>query len=148
MARKWYGSVNNRLDENRMFCDKIEVGTGMTEYMWSDCHAFEVVEVDDQKHIKVRRLDHIIDGDVYENKWKLVSNENNPIHVMTKRGNYWYWTTIITADILNENTIESKLVLAHNNIDANVLRRKGKVVRYRRANVSFGVARYYYDYEF
>lgn len=28
---KLYGSLNNRLEENRMFCDTIEVGTGMID---------------------------------------------------------------------------------------------------------------------
>ena len=36
MSKKWYGSLNNRLEENRQFCEKIEVGTGVTEYMYSD----------------------------------------------------------------------------------------------------------------
>ena len=29
---KWYGSINNRLEEDKQFCPVIEVGTGMTEY--------------------------------------------------------------------------------------------------------------------
>ena len=40
------------------------------------------------------------------------------------------------------------VVLCHNDIDRDVLRDKGKVTRYHRWNVSFGVADYYYDYEF
>ena len=39
---KLCGSLNNRLEENRMFCDTIEVGTGMTEYLYSDRHAYEL----------------------------------------------------------------------------------------------------------
>ena len=150
MSRIWYGNLTNRLEENRMFCEKIEVGTGMTEYYYSDRHPYEVVEVADQKHIKVRKLDHKHIGDgCMDNNWQLISNENNAIKVLTKRGNYWYWTITVTRDILDSiNKIETQLFLCHNNIDIDKLKEKGKVTRYHKANVSFGVAEYYYDYEF
>ena len=150
MSRVWYGSLTNRLEENRMFCDEIKVGTGMTEYDYSDRHPYEVVEVKDQKHVKVRELDHKhIGNDYMDNNWELISNENNAIKMLTKRGVYWYWTVIVTKDILDSiDNIETQLYLCHNNIDIEKLKEKGKVTRYRRANVSFGVAEYYYDYEF
>ena len=150
MSRVLYGSLNNRLEENRMFCNKIKVGTGMTEYYYSDRHAYEVVEVKDQKHVKVRKLDHKpihIGG--FDNEWELISNENNPVKELTKRGNYWYWTVRVTKDILEKiDEIETVLFLCHNNIDVDKLKEKGSATRYHRANVSFGVAEYYYDYEF
>ena len=149
MSKVWYGSINNRIEENRMYCDKIEVGTGVTEYYWSDRHPYEVVEVMDQKHVKVRGLGHRathING--FSNEWELFSDENKPIKVLTKRGNYWYWTITVTKDILENDDIDIRLFLAQNNIDADKLKKKGKVSRYRRANVSFGVAEYYFDYEF
>lgn len=156
MSKVWYGSLNNRLEENRMFCETIEVGTGMTEYYYSDRHAYEVVEVKDQKHIKVREYDHKHIGDgCMDNNWELVSNENKPVREMTKRGNYWYWTVTVTDAILanleseDANTrINTMLFMAHNNIDAETLKAKKKVTRYRKANVSFGIADYHYDYEF
>ena len=153
---KWYGSLNNRLEENHQFCDEIKVGTGMTEYLWSDRHAYEVVEVKDQKHIFVREFDHVHVGGPFENNWDLVSNENNPVCEMAKRGKYWYFITRISADILDaiENCEDNsekyflQLVLVHNQVDPDDLRKKGKIIRYKRANVSFGKAEYYYDYEF
>lgn len=150
MSKKWYGNLSNRLEENKMFCDEIKVGTGMTEYYYSDRHAYEVVEVTDQKHIKVRELDHKhIGNGCMDNNWELISNENNSIRMLTKRGNYWYWTTVVTKDILdNIDKIETRLFLCHNNIEIEKLKEKGKITRYSRANVSFGVADYYYDYEF
>ena len=150
MSKVWYGNLTNRLEENKMFCEKIEVGTGMTEYYYSDRHPYEVVEVVDQKHIKVRELDHKHIGDgCMDNHWELISNENNAIKALTKRGNYWYWTTIVTKDILdNIDKIETQLFLCHNNIEVDKLKEKGKITRYRRANVSFGIADYYYDYSF
>lgn len=156
MSRVWYGNLTNRLEENRMFCDEIKVGTGMTEYSYSDRHAYEVVEVQDQKHVKVRELDHRhIGANCMDNNWELVSNENNVVKTLTKRGNYWYWTSVITDAILAnlesddaEQRVRTQLFMAYNNIDAETLKAKKKVTRYNRARVSFGIADYYYDYEF
>lgn len=156
MSRVWYGNLNNRLEENRMFCDEIKVGTGMTEYFYSDRHAYEVVEVKDQKHIKVREFDHKHIGDgCMDNNWELISNENNAVRTLTKRGKYWYWTTVITDAILinldsedAEVRLNAQLFMCHNNVDAETLKAKKKITRYNRANVSFGIADYYYDYEF
>lgn len=49
-----YGSLTNRLEEGRTY-GKIEVGTGVTEMCYSDRHAYEIVEVIDDKHIVIRR---------------------------------------------------------------------------------------------
>lgn len=155
MGRQWYGSLNNRIEENRMFCEEIKVGTGMTEYSWSDRHAYEVIAVKDQKHITVReyRAKHV--GDAYENKWELISDPNNPEMNLTKRGNYWYWTVTVTADDIRDieeqegdEKIRGLVWLCNLGIDKEVVLLKGKVTKYRRTNVSFGVADYYYDYEF
>jgi hypothetical protein len=150
MSKVWYGNLTNRLEENRMFCKEIEVGTGMTEYSYSDRHPYEVDEVKDQKHVKVRELDHKHVGDgCMDNNWELVSNEHNSVRMLTKRGTYWYWNIEATKDILDSiDKIETQLFLCHNNISVDQLRAKGKVTRYHRANVSFGIADYYYDYEF
>lgn len=61
---KLYGSVNNRFDENHIFLNEdgttpqIAVGMGVTEFLYSDAHAYEVVEVIDANpdtfHIKIR----------------------------------------------------------------------------------------------
>ena len=153
---KLYGSLNNRLEENRMFCDIIEVGTGMTEYSYTDRHAYEVIEVTDQKHITVREYDHKHKGDFeMSNNWELISNPNNPVRAMAKRGKYWYWMVEATDSLLDElanadaeQRLHIQLFMAHNNIDVDELKRKKVVRRYHRANVSFGIADYYYDYEF
>ena len=117
---KWYGSVTNRIEENRMFCDEIKVGTGVTEYDWSDRHPYEVTEVIDQKHVKVRMMDHKGIGEPYSNEWELISNPKHSEVLLNKRGNYWY-KVYVGSD--------------------------GKKT-YCRTNVSFGRAEYYYDYEF
>lgn len=120
---KWYGSINNRLEENRQFVPTIEVGTGMTEYLWSDRHPYEVVKVIDQKHVVVREMEHKLVGEPFSNKWELFSDPERPVEYITKRGQYWYWTTEYEEDGKKKRNLH-------------------------RANVSFGVAEYYYDYSF
>ena len=157
MARQWYGSLNNRVDENRMFCDEIKVGTGVTRYSWSDRHAYEVVAVKDQKHVSIREYDHKRPDDgkdySYSNDWVLVSNENNPITNLTKRGKYWYSTVSITPEeakeILDGDDMDAKLWACHCDFNLSEIVESGKAkTKYHRWNVSFGVADYYYDYEF
>jgi hypothetical protein len=157
MARTLYGSYQNRIMENHHFTDEIKVGTGMTKYSWTDREAYEVIEVKDQKHVTVRLMDHKHIGEAcMDNNWELISNENNPSYEMTKRGKYWYTTVVITSDILDEienctdadEKFRLQLFLAHNDIDPDKLRAKGKITKYYRENVSFGHADYYYDYEF
>lgn len=145
----WYGSLQNRLMENAQFDGIIEVGTGITEIMYSDRRPYEVIDVKDQKHITVRSLDHKMVGEAYSNNWELVSNDDNPTYELTKRGKYWYWTVEITADILDTiDDINTKLFLLHNDVDVDRLKEKGKVTKYHRANIVVGFADYYYDYEF
>lgn len=144
-----YGNVTNRLAENRMYCDEIEVGTGVTEYYWSDRHAYEVIEVHDQKHVTVREYDHVHVGDgQMDNNWELVSNPDNVTRQLEKRGRYWYWTTTITEEDIRDIDTETEIRLAVAGFDIQKIREKGKQTKRWRANVSFGVANYYYDYEF
>lgn len=155
MARKWYGSLNNRVDENRMFCDEIKVGTGMTKYSWSDRHAYEVIGVKDQKHVTVREYDHRKIGEqvLGNNHWELISNPENPTYDLCKRGKYWYVAVTITPqeakEILEGNDVDAKIWACHNDFNLPEIIESGKnKTRYHKWNVSFGVAEYYYDYEF
>ena len=68
---------------------------------------------------------------------------------------FWYWTTIITSDIVeeyNKGDAETRmyisLFLAQNGVSIDDFKTKKKITRYHRANVSFGIASYYFDYEF
>ena len=151
---KWYGSLNNRVDENRMFCETIEVGTGVTEYLWSDRHPYEVIAVKDQKHVTIRGLDHIKAGECYSNKWDLKPNPNNPSFDVVKRGKYWYKVSSCTVEeakkiLSSENNLDERLWACHNGFDLNDIVKQGKdKKKFHRMNISFGVAEYYYDYEF
>lgn len=153
--RKLYGSLHNRLAENNDYCEEIKVGTGMTEYFCSDRHAYEVVKVIDQRHVVVREYDHELDGECYTNKWKLISNPNNPKMLMVKRGNKWYQAVTIEKEdverLLQSEDTEDKLKLCHimmAGFDTERIQAKGQQTKYFKKNVSFGVADYYYDYSF
>lgn len=148
MSRIWYGSLNNRLEENRMFCKAIEVGMGVTEYFYSDREAYEVVEVKDQKHVSIRKYDHKLAGEPMSNDWELVSNENNSIINLVKRGNYWYRTQTATLEQVNSADEGVRFWVALNGFDVEKIKKNGKQTKYIKMNVSFGVADYYYDYSF
>ena len=124
---KWYGSINNRLEENKQFVPTIEVGQGVTEYSWSDRDAYEIVAVKDQKHITIRAYDHKLkEGtDWYEQNWVLISNPNNRTTDLTKRGKYWYE---VAHWFDKENNKQHKT--------------------YIRRNISIGCADYYRDPSF
>ena len=147
---RWYGSLTNRLEENKMYCDEIMVGTGVTEYDWSDRTPYEVIEVKDQKHVTVRGLDHRHVGDgCMDNNWELFSNPDMPIKDLVKIGDKWYWTrTIRSEELPEEIDPETRLGLAVGGWDLEKIRTKGKQTKRYRANVSFGTASYYYDYSF
>ena len=147
MSRVWYGNLTNRLEENKQFCEEIKVGTGVTEYFYSDRHAYEVVEVTDQKHIAIREYDHKAVGEPMSNTWELISNENKPIIKLTKRGNYWYKEKTATIDDLNSDDPNRRLWVCMN-FDCDKIKEKGKQTKYTKMNISIGVADYHFDYEF
>lgn len=149
MAKRWYGSFQNRLEEGIMFCDEITVGTGVTEYSYTDRQAYEVVEVKDQKHVTIRQLDHRHVGDgCMDNNWELVSNPANPLRALERRGDVWYWTSTVTADDIKDIDDYARLRLVLAGFDIDKIMAKGKQTKRYKANVSFGKADYHYDYEF
>ena len=120
MGKKWYGSITNRIDENKMYTPIIKVGTPVTEYLWSDREPYEVTKVISQKHIFMRRFDYKATGAPMSNTWELISNPNNPD--LELRFRYGHWYQVLKS--LTGKTVFSKM------------------------NVSFGIAEKYYDYEF
>lgn len=161
---KLYGSLNNRMEENKMYCEKIEVGTGMTKYSYSDRHAYEVVKVNDQTNVFVREYDHELAGEPMSNNWKLVSNENNPVIELKLKNGVWYQVIEYTRDLWLSNAKNMAKEETHKiDIYYNYCKamsgltdkekekiENGKTVKKLRkfGNVSFGVAEYYFDYEF
>lgn len=166
---KLYGNLFNRLEENNNYAGEIKVGTYVTEYMYSDRHAYEVVDVKDQNNISIRRLDAIRaddNGMSDDQHYKYEQNLNNPVIDLTKRNNVWYEMNEISKESLtrvaqrrlkedfSNGTFEMAygFVLAFSSLTDNQKQRieQGKTVKkyVKFGNLSFGVADEYYDYEF
>ena len=86
---RWYGSLQNRLEENMVGRPKPEVGMGVTEYFYSDRHAWEVVEVKDDRHITVRRMKYKC-LDYFAGEWECYPDENGRTAelFLTKKGQW------------------------------------------------------------
>ena len=147
---KWYGSLNNRIMEQGKDAEVITVGMGVTEFYWSDRHAYEVTEVRDQRHITIREYKAVHVGEAYENKWDLVSDETRPEIDLVKRGKNWYTYATVTKEDLEEidKDIDKQLWLCHWGFDRDTILKNGKQTKYHRRNIVIGYADYYYDYEF
>ena len=144
--KKWYGSLSNRLEEGKMYCEKIEVGTPMTQYFWSDSHAWEVIKVFNQEHIIVRQFRAIRIGERYSNNWKLISDETQPVMELKKRyGSWWMVLRWKKEDVDNPNCWRMP-----EDVKEKLLNGKDEVISYKKTSgkVSFGVANEYYDYSF
>ena len=150
MTKVLRGGFFNRMLENKEYSEEIKVGTRLTEFHYSDRDVYEVIEVQDQKHVVIRQMTAVAIGEPMSNTWELKSDENNPTFRLTKRGAYWYFTNTVTAEQYEErkDDVHFRLACAHLGITETGLKRKGKVTRYQRANVTFGMADYYYDYSF
>lgn len=145
---KWYGSINNRIMEQGKDAEEITVGMGVTEFYWSDRHAYEVTEVTDQKHIKIREYKAIHVGQAYENKWDLVSDETRPEIDLVKRGKYWYTYATVTREDLEDADMDFRVWMCNWGFDWDTIMKNGKQTKYHKKNIVIGYADYYYDYEF
>ena len=149
---KLYGSLQNRLEEGHQWVEEIKVGTGITEYQWSDRTPYEVVEVIDQKHIAVREMAHELDGEPMTNSWKLISDTDKPIRRLERRGDIWYWTYTFTVEDLKAidegEDINRKIGFVLAGWNREKILAKGKQTKREKANISIGKAEYYYDYSF
>jgi hypothetical protein len=91
MSKQWYGSLQNRLMERHTQVVP-EVGMGVTELLYSDREPYEIVEITDDRHIKVRSLDYkISEGkNYYDQVYDLFSNKENHIIALfkTKKGEW------------------------------------------------------------
>lgn len=150
---KLYGSLDNRLEENKMYCDKIEVGTGVTMYFYSDRKAYEVTKVFNQKNVMIRKYDVKNVGGPYSNEWELISNPKNKEIELMFRNNSWKRVVRIPMGLTNEMDLanycyEHGCTLTDKEL-AKVLAGHSltKYVKLS-APISFGVADYYYDYSF
>ena len=73
MSNVWYGSLDNRIMENAK-TPELAIGMGVTECLWSDRHAYEIIDIKDDRHITVRRMGHKC-KDYYAGDWEVWSDE-------------------------------------------------------------------------
>jgi len=166
---RWYGSINNRIDEGHYYngtYQNIKVGDFATEYLWSDRHAYEVVEVKDQKHVKIRRLDAKMITP-YSNEWTYTQNESNPVKELELQKKGWKSVKYVDLESWNNALIEARkditnpdenpekvrwlaqcyLRLNDENLEKVLSGKRVKTVS-EKISVSFGIADEYYDYSF
>ena len=126
---KFYGSVVNRMEENRDYTKgNIEVGTFATQYLWSDRHAYEVIEVINQSHLILRRLTAIRTDKNYQSEcqeYRFESNKNGATMEIKRRKNGG-WNLIRRYE--QDGKQHARAV--------------------EKVSISFGVADEYYDYSF
>lgn len=162
---KLYGSLQNRLMEGRDFTNgNIEVGTGVTEILYSDCHAYEVIAVKDQNHFTIRRMKVIATGESMSNTWKLESDETQPTYDIERINGVFYRVSYLTKEKVMEraeemlkedfvpntpieNAVDYVTMYLTDKQKERVL--NGKQVKLKsKMNLSIGVQQEYYDYEF
>jgi hypothetical protein len=98
---KWYGSLNNRIDEGKTY-GEIKIGTGVTEMCYSDRHPYEVVEIIDEKHLLIRECD-----------WKIISGSEQDGSAEYEYKVVPYKDTILTKELLDDN-YRMLMISAHN----------------------------------
>ena len=162
---KLYGSLQNRLTEGRDFTNgDIKVGTGVTEVLYSDRHAYEVTAVKDQNHFTIRRMKAIPTGEAMTNTWKLESDETQPTRNIERINGVFYEVNYLTKDKVMERAekalkedfvpgtpIEKAIGYVTMFLTEKQKERvlNGKQVRLKsKMNLVIGIQSEYYDYEF
>lgn len=167
---KLYGNLNNRLEENKKFCKEIKVGTHATMYYWSDRQAYEVVDVIDQQHIKLRKLKAIrTDNNGMSDcqDYRYESDPSQPIEELkVVRGKWNKVLTYAPVEVLKERAKQDFIPEART--DKNIMGMvrwycqdmtekqwerylKGESIVTNKkldCGISFGVADEYFDYSF
>ena len=162
---KLYGTLQNRLVEGRDFTDgDIKVGTGVTELLYSDRHAYEVTAVKDQNHFTIRRMKVIPTGEAMTNTWKLESDETQPTRNIERINGVFYEVSYLTKekvmeraeralkeDFVPNTPIEKAIGYVTMFLTAKQKERvlSGKQVKLKnKMNLAIGIQQEYYDYEF
>lgn len=162
---KLYGSLQNRLVEGRDFTNgNIKVGTGATEVLYSDRHAYEVIAVKDQNHFTIRRMKATATGEYMSNKWKLESDETQPTCNIERINGVFYEVNYLTKDKVMkraekalkevfvpgtpiEKAIDYVTMYLTKTQKERVL--NGKQVKLKsKMNITIGIQEEYYDYSF
>lgn len=176
MSRTWYGSVQNRIEEGHNFTGReIRPGDDGTIYMWSDRHPFWVEAVESQTRIKVREYYHCADhskpGGMGHQDWLLFKTwdewnaygakyfpqyhnagehrDEPEAQTWVFRYGKWMREQTYTAPVKFDER-ESLFCSPLTDREKKSLEKHGFYKRYYNLSgkVSFGVAEYYYDWEF
>ena len=155
-----YGSITNRLEENKIYGEEIKVGTGATQYLYSDREPWEVIEVISQDEFVLRELDskRVDKNGMSEcQDYEFFSNEKNrTVHLYAKKDRkghkHWYEVELINLEYLDGLDQWASANILFNLTET---RRKkvlaGKTVRIEKRSSygwSIGRADKYYDYSF
>ena len=155
---KLYGSLDNRIEENRNFLGRpeIKVGDDITQYHWSDRTCYYVTRVENQKHIFVKRYqvcaDHEKPGGMGHQDWlyfKTEKEEQAYINECVDKGLLPDYCKHPLEDIKESG--ESELVFRYGHwywVARYWYDKPLDKPQYTKANISFGVRDYYYDWEF
>lgn len=162
---KLYGSLQNRLVEGRDFTNGgIKVGTGVTEVLYSDRHAYEVIAVKDQNHFTIRRMKATPTGEYMSNTWKLESDETQPTYDIERINGVFYEVNYLTKEQVMkraekalkevfvpgtsiEKAIDYVTMYLTEKQKERVL--NGKQVKLKsKMNITIGIQEEYYDYSF
>ena len=146
---KWYGSVQNRIEEGKNYTNReLKAGDDITMYLWSDRRCYYITRVVDQKHIFVKPYEVVADRE----------KEGGMGHQ-----NWLYFKTIKECnDYLNKYGLGTKGEVYENAEQEWVFRYghwyiksdywydvKLEKPKYTRLQpISFGVRDYYHDWEF
>lgn len=161
---KLYGSLQNRLVEGRDFTNgNIKVGTGVTEVLYTDRHAYEVTAVKDQNRFTIRRM-KAISTESMSNTWKLESDETQPTYDIERINGVFYKVSYLTKeqvmkraeemlkkDFVPNTPIEKAIDFVTMYLTDKQKERvlNGKQVKLKsKMNLSIGIQQEYYDYEF
>lgn len=176
MAKKWYGSVHNRIEENKNYNkdNQIHVGDDVTKYYWSDRKCYYVTKVINQEHIFISEYyvcaDRELQGGMGHQNWvyfktskeyneylakyglSLVKErEKEPQYELMLKNGVWKEANRYNWDwISKKEKWQQNMILSYLTPKQQEKVKSGKeVVKYSDfGNISFGVKDYYYDWEF
>jgi hypothetical protein len=143
---KMYGNIINRIQEEAI-SKTPEIGMGVTEYLWSDRNAYEIIEVKNEKHFIMRKYTAKHIGPYGSQNWELISDENNATLDMVYRYGSWYSRITYTKESIEKALKRDGYVLLDEKT-INKAMNDGVAYKYNKMNIVIGVADYYYDFEF
>lgn len=168
MSKVWYGNLTNRLEEGRNVTGReIKVGDDITMYHWSDRTCYYVVDVLDQKHIKVREwhisADQEKPGGMGHQDWVYFRTLDERNDYLAKYRPEWHksgehfdepepevWVFRYNKWMRESILTEMRHPDAYSKREREQFAKHGfcKIYSDLSGKVSFGVRDYYYDWEF